>query len=226
MRITASEAGSTRQRIRDAAVSAVGQLGAQGATVRVIAARAGVPIGLVSYHFGSKEGLLEACDEWLIGQTLAEKDFLTDDRPRINPMQVITDDPQIRLVMDYLMQRMRGGGQAAQRLFDVMTHATEEVLEAGVEAGTIGPVADLTATSAILVAHSAGTLAHAGDIARQLGGTDLLGGEVVERYATASLDLFTNGLFVANPMAETSSQPTAAGPHPNDPAEPDPTKES
>ncbi len=195
-----SDAGSTRDKIRTAAIATVGELGSHGATVRAIAARAEVPIGLVSYHFGSKEGLLEACDEWLIQQTVAEKDYLTDAHRRINPMQLMADDSHMQLVVDYFVQRMRGGGKAAERLFDIMTRTTEQILSVGMDAGTIRPMSDLTATSAVLVAYSAGALAYATDIARQLGGTDLLRGEVLSRYSRAALDLLTNGMFAANPF--------------------------
>lgn len=48
---------STRDRILRAAESVFGKLGFEGATARKIAARAGVPVALINYHFGSKEGL-------------------------------------------------------------------------------------------------------------------------------------------------------------------------
>ena len=51
-------------RIRDAAID---QVGRHGFTVglRAIAQAAGVSAALVIHHFGSKEGLLKACDEYV-----------------------------------------------------------------------------------------------------------------------------------------------------------------
>lgn len=54
---------TTRARIRDAAMAAFAEQGYRGATMRGIAAAAGVSLGLVQHHFGTKDGLRAACDE-------------------------------------------------------------------------------------------------------------------------------------------------------------------
>ncbi|WP_170222823.1 TetR/AcrR family transcriptional regulator [Nonomuraea turkmeniaca] len=66
MRAAAPEDLTARARIRDAAMQHFGDLGYEGATLRGIAETAGVSPGLVRHHFGSKQGLREACDEHLI----------------------------------------------------------------------------------------------------------------------------------------------------------------
>jgi AcrR family transcriptional regulator len=53
---------TTAARIRDAAIDLFAADGITTTTVRAIAARAGVSPGLVIHHFGSKDGLLAACD--------------------------------------------------------------------------------------------------------------------------------------------------------------------
>ena len=53
---------TTRAKIRDAAIAYFGSHGFQRTTVRAVAQRAGVSAGLVIHHFGSKDGLREACD--------------------------------------------------------------------------------------------------------------------------------------------------------------------
>ncbi len=60
-----SEDLTTRARIRDAAVLRFGREGF-GASVRTVAADAGVSPGLVIHHFGSKDGLRAACDEYVL----------------------------------------------------------------------------------------------------------------------------------------------------------------
>lgn len=52
-------------RIRDAAISEFAANGVDGTSIRTIAATAGVSPGLVMHHFGSKEGLRIACDEFV-----------------------------------------------------------------------------------------------------------------------------------------------------------------
>jgi AcrR family transcriptional regulator len=57
---------TARARIRDAAMQHFGEHGFERATIRGIAETAGVSSGLVRHHFGSKQGLRDACDDHLI----------------------------------------------------------------------------------------------------------------------------------------------------------------
>ncbi|MEU5862052.1 MULTISPECIES: helix-turn-helix domain-containing protein [unclassified Nonomuraea] len=57
---------TARARIRDAAIRHIGEHGFERATIRDIAESAGVSLGLVRHHFGSKQALREACDEHLM----------------------------------------------------------------------------------------------------------------------------------------------------------------
>lgn len=57
---------TARARIRDAALARFGADGIAGASLRAIAADAGVSPALVVHHFGSKEGLRRACDEHVL----------------------------------------------------------------------------------------------------------------------------------------------------------------
>jgi AcrR family transcriptional regulator len=54
------DAAPARQRILDAAQRVFADFGYDGASMRQIADAAGVPVALVSYHFGSKDGLYRA----------------------------------------------------------------------------------------------------------------------------------------------------------------------
>ena len=60
-------------RIRDAAMRLFGWQGIKGTTVRQIAEGAGVSPALVIHHFGSKDGLRRACDEWMMARLNAAK---------------------------------------------------------------------------------------------------------------------------------------------------------
>lgn len=55
-----SSTASTRDRLIDAAFRVVAREGLEAASVKVIAAEAGVTAGLVHYHFATKEAMLEA----------------------------------------------------------------------------------------------------------------------------------------------------------------------
>lgn len=60
------------ERILAAALTAFAQRGFGGATTREIAADAGVPQGLVTYHFESKQALWEAAVDWVFQALAAE----------------------------------------------------------------------------------------------------------------------------------------------------------
>lgn len=55
-----AEGGDAPERILRAALQAFSELGFEGATTREIATRAGVPLGLLQYHFGGKPKLWRA----------------------------------------------------------------------------------------------------------------------------------------------------------------------
>lgn len=57
---------TARARIRDAALLHFGEHGFDRATIRGIAETAGVAASLLRHHFGSKQGLRDACDEYLV----------------------------------------------------------------------------------------------------------------------------------------------------------------
>lgn len=57
---------TSRARIRNAAVHQFAANGFNGTPMRAIATEAGVAIGLISHHFGSKDGLREAVESWIV----------------------------------------------------------------------------------------------------------------------------------------------------------------
>ncbi|HEX6360529.1 helix-turn-helix domain-containing protein [Actinophytocola sp.] len=57
---------TARARIRDAAMRHFGEHGFERTTIRGIAETAGVSSGLVRHHFGSKEELRKACDDYVL----------------------------------------------------------------------------------------------------------------------------------------------------------------
>lgn len=54
---------TARARVVDAALAQFAERGTAGATMRSIAEAAGVSVGLVQHHFGTKDRLREACDD-------------------------------------------------------------------------------------------------------------------------------------------------------------------
>jgi AcrR family transcriptional regulator len=67
-----AKSGETRERILAAALKVAGSSGFHGASVAAIADEAGVAIGNLSYHFGSRDELLYELMRWLVGELLGE----------------------------------------------------------------------------------------------------------------------------------------------------------
>ncbi|KRE39003.1 hypothetical protein ASG73_01145 [Janibacter sp. Soil728] len=63
----ATAAGDTRERIRSAALALFAERGVAATSLREVARSAGVAPGLVGHYFGSKDGLQEAVEDWVVG---------------------------------------------------------------------------------------------------------------------------------------------------------------
>lgn len=195
LNVSSNDERTTAVRIRDAAVRYVGQHGWDHATSRQIAAEAGVPVGLVNYHFGSKSGLRQACDDWVIVQLAEDKGLILGAGPLPRIDTYLDDHPELRPITDYIGQCMRSGGSVAEQFFERMVEMTQEMMALAADAGTFATYDDPYATAVILVAFGAGASLFGGTIARLLGGTNLLDAATYHRYARASVEIFTHPLF-------------------------------
>jgi AcrR family transcriptional regulator len=71
-----------RDRLIKVTMALFAERGFDGVTVRDIAAAAGVSVGLINHHFGSKEGLREAVDRYFLAQF---EEVLTTEQLRDQP---------------------------------------------------------------------------------------------------------------------------------------------
>ncbi|MEU4426887.1 TetR family transcriptional regulator [Actinoplanes sp. NPDC024001] len=93
---------TARARIRDAAIALFTERGIAGATIRDIAQAAGVSSGLLRHHFGSKEGLRDACDEYAMGQITQIQMRFTETQtfPALAPGTLALQQYLVRSLMD------------------------------------------------------------------------------------------------------------------------------
>jgi AcrR family transcriptional regulator len=140
---------TARARIRDAAVHRFGIEGF-GASVRTIAADAGVSPGLVIHHFGSKDGLRAACDEHVLRVIREAETDAFSSGPGAMLAQLAELDQYAPLV-GYLVQALLAGGDLASTLLTRMTTDAESYLAEAVAAGRIRPSRDPAARAAYLV---------------------------------------------------------------------------
>lgn len=194
-------------RIRDAALRLFGEQGFTKTTVRQVADAADVSPGLVIHHFGSKDGLRAAVDAWFVDFLRQEKNqvLLSGSSPEI--AGYVTRHPELKPVMAYLVASLREGGEVADHVFDLMVQVTRELLTASIEGGLMRAVADPEALAPVLVAYSCGATMLADQLARHLGGDDLLDPDVYARYVAASLEVFSQPLFTPGAFLPDNPSP-------------------
>jgi TetR/AcrR family transcriptional regulator, regulator of cefoperazone and chloramphenicol sensitivity len=128
-------------RIRDAAIEQVGERGF-GVGLRTIAEAAGVSAALVIHHFGSKEGLLRACDEFIAEEIRSEKSEAIQSHDAASWLTQVAEIESFVPMMAYLVRSMQSGGDLAKTMWRRMIDNAESYLDEGVRAGTIKPSRD------------------------------------------------------------------------------------
>lgn len=146
---------TTVARIRDAAIDLFGRDGF-GVGVRAIAAAAGVSPGLVIHHFGSKDGLRKACDEFVTETVRAGKSETIQSSDPATWLAQMAEIEEYAPLMAYLMRSMQSSGDLAKTLWRTMIDNTEQFIEEGVRAGTVKPSADPKARARFLAMASGG----------------------------------------------------------------------
>ncbi|NIK62092.1 TetR/AcrR family transcriptional regulator [Kribbella shirazensis] len=121
----AAEDLTARARIRDAAIKLFGQRGIEGASIRDIAAEAGVSSGLVRHHFGSKEALREACDTYAKERMLQIGAELTRDND-LTGLDPLALHPVAFPLQLYIVRSMMDGSETATAFFLEGVDAVEE----------------------------------------------------------------------------------------------------
>jgi AcrR family transcriptional regulator len=128
-------------RIRDAAIEQWGQHGFN-AGLRAIAEAAGVSAALVIHHFGSKEGLRKACDDYIAEEVRSAKSESLRSADPATWFAQMAEIESYAPMMRYLVRSMQSGTELAKTFWRRMLENAEEYLEEGVRAGTLKPSRD------------------------------------------------------------------------------------
>ncbi|CAN5612737.1 transcriptional regulator RaaS [soil metagenome] len=131
-----SEDKTTAARIRDAAITQFGEHGF-GVGVRAITEAAGVSPGLVNHHFGSKDGLRAACDEYIAELIRSSKSASLQTHDPAAWFAQMAEIEDFAPAMSYLVRSMQSGSELAKGLWRNMIDNTETYIDDGVRAGTI-----------------------------------------------------------------------------------------
>lgn len=187
---------TARARIRDAAIALFTERGVDGATIRDIAQAAGVSSGLLRHHFGSKEGLRDACDEYALSE-------LTAMNARLTELQLLDSlNPQVMLLQRYIIRSTMDGSPAGAALFDRMIEFGEQWLKT-----TDLNVSDPRAYVAVLGAMKMSMFTMSDLLSRALG-DDVTQPRGWVRMLQASIEIFSTPL-VTPEIAEVAREALA-----------------
>ncbi|HUE35497.1 MAG TPA: TetR family transcriptional regulator [Mycobacterium sp.] len=186
-------------RIRDAAIERFGQQGFD-VGLRTIAEAAGVSAALVIHHFGSKDGLRRACDDYIAEEIRSGKSEAMRSTDPATWFAQMAEIESYAPLMAYLVRSMQTGGELAKTLWQKMIDDAEAYLDDGVRTGLLKPSRDPRARAKYLsITGGGGFLLY---LQMHETPTDLRA--VLRDYAREmvlpALEIYTDGLMVDSTM--------------------------
>jgi AcrR family transcriptional regulator len=196
---SAPEDRTAAARIRDAAVD---QWGRNGFTVglRSIAEAAGVSAALVIHHFGSKEGLRKACDDYIAEEVRQAKSESLRTADPADWLGAVAEIEEYAPMTAYLVRSMQSGSELAKSFWQRMIDNAEQYLEEGVRAGTLKPSRDPKARAKFLGMINGGGLLLYLQMHDNPGDLRAVLRDYGEEMMLPALELFSNGLMTDSTM--------------------------
>ena len=198
-----AEDRTTTARIRDAAIARFPVDGIQGTTVRAIAANAGVSPGLVIHHFGSKDGLHRACDEYVVHQVMELKRDALESGSYRQPGAVAEIYELAEPTLHYLAWTLSSDNETSSALFETMVEEAVAIMEDPRFSDMMGEAhGDLRKQAAVLVANQLSSLVFHKHLSRILG-VDMLSAEGLLAVAPYILQVYSGDLFNRDVITQT-----------------------
>lgn len=199
---------TTRAVIRDEALRLFAESGPEAVTVRQIAAAAGVSPGLVVHHFGSKEGLRQEVDQYVLevfeamlgeltgegGAELFDPGAGAGSLSEVLARHLPDDSP----LPGYLRRLLLSGTDAARVLFRRLYDLSRATLDGLAAAGLAAPGRDPAVRAALLLANDL-ALFLLRDRLTEVLGTDPLSADGMTRWAPEMLSIYMGGLNATPP---------------------------
>jgi TetR/AcrR family transcriptional regulator, regulator of cefoperazone and chloramphenicol sensitivity len=186
---------TARARIREAALKHFADDGYERATVRAIARSAGVSPGLLRHHYGSKEELRSACDDYVF-ETLhhINEQLLEDATSGAGTRQMS------KRFGRYVARSLADGSATAGPIFDEMVAMTEQWLTRADEVRPDPPAVDRRIRSALVTAMAMGIPLLRDHVSRAIG-SDILEPEGDRLVVLALIDIYSHELLDARTAA-------------------------
>jgi TetR/AcrR family transcriptional regulator, regulator of cefoperazone and chloramphenicol sensitivity len=189
---------TARARIRDVALALFAERGYSGTSIRDVARAAGVSPGLVQHHFGSKEGLREACDAQVL-ETLRVTAARKMERTEFDADFVASLYEASQPTMRYVARGLTEGWPGSTRWFDQAVGAMAGWLSATWPDRFPAGSEKASQRAATVVAMNLGTIVLHGHLARWWGvdplapgSQHLTGAAMIEIYASMG-EFFASG---------------------------------
>jgi AcrR family transcriptional regulator len=202
---------TARANIRNAALRLFAERGHDAVTVREIAAAAGVSPALVLHHFGSKDGLRAAVDDY--ASQAFDSLFAMDDQ---DVAAALTGDgfgsvaemfarafPHGSPLPAYLRRLILTNDPAGAALFGRWYALTRRLLGSLTEMGAARPTEDPAVRAAFLLVNDLALILLRNHVAAAIG-VDPLTPEGITRWAQEATAVYTKGAFTNAPGQEPS----------------------
>jgi AcrR family transcriptional regulator len=190
---------STYARIRHAALEGFAERGIAGTSIRDIAAAAGVSPGLVQHHFGTKAGLKEAVDQYVIDVAVSAFADLVGEQPDGETWTRMGDTVTLwvaenRVALRYVTRALTDGDPGAERILAVLLEIAQSQWLAPLRAsGAIDPDADAEWAALHVIVFNLGTVLLEPAISRLLP-EPLFTPAQLQRWNRATTELYRRGL--------------------------------
>lgn len=194
---------TARARILHAAVRRFATDGLH-AGLRTVAADAGVTAGLIIHHFGSRDGLLSACDKEVLALTRSSKTAVMTGGAGEMLTQMAQAE-QYAPAVGYVLRRLQAGGPMAAQLVEDFVADSVSYLADGEKAGVIRPSRDPEARARLLTEMALGALLLQMPAQKEHLDVEELPrwmGEYSARIIAPYLELFTEPLLTDSSMLE------------------------
>jgi AcrR family transcriptional regulator len=185
---------TARARIRDAAFERFAADGVAATSIKSIAADAGVSPSLVIHHFGSKEGLREACDQYVVERHRELVRSTTGGA--LDPLQSLREIDEALPLVRYLARTLPDGSAHGTELINDLVENGLKNYPAAVESGFFKPSDNPRERGVILVLWQLGMFVLHEHVERLLGANLLSGSpDGWLKVALPMLEILTFGVL-------------------------------